>query len=120
MNLLFDDMPSYRTGIGLLAIHSAISLSDAIKVGLTGKKAKYQDHARASLELERICSSAGVGDKRGLVHFKWLLAQKTAIAYSQDRLDDSSLRQAVDKAQKFNAWAYNCFREILRDTEAQA
>lgn len=114
MNLLNDDVPNYRTGIGLLAIHSAISLSDAITVGLTGELGAYQDHARAARELERFCSSNKIPNKKGIDHFKWLLAQKNVVAYRQDRLDDASVKLAVDKAQRFSAWAYNYFQEILR------
>lgn len=114
MNLLNDDVPYYRTGIGLLAIHSAISLSDAITVGLTGKRRTYQDHAKAARELEGLCSSNKISDKKGINHFKWLLAKKNTVAYLGDRIDDSSLKQAVDKAQKFNGWAYTQFKEILR------
>jgi hypothetical protein len=114
MNLLADDVSSYRTGIGLLAIHSAISLSDAITVGLTGKRRTYQDHAKAARELERVCSSNRISDKKGIDHFKWLLAQKNAVAYQGDRLDDASVKMAVDKAKRFSVWAYNYFKEILR------
>jgi hypothetical protein len=114
MYLLNDDVPHYRTGIGLLAIHSAISLSDAIAVGLTGRRGTYQDHAQAARELEGFCSSNKVSDKKGISHFKWLLAEKNRIAYLEDRVDDSSVKLAVDKAQKFNGWAYTHFKEILR------
>jgi hypothetical protein len=117
MQLLADGLSQYRTGIGLLAIHSAISLSDAIAVGLTGKRGKYQDHAQAASELESFCSSSKVSDKKGIAHFKWLLAKKNEVAYRSDRLDDFSARMAVDKAQRFNAWAYTQFREILRVQE---
>lgn len=116
MRLLSDDVRVYRTGISLLAIHSAISLSDAIKIGLTGKRGKYQDHAQAALELDRLCASNGVTNRRGIGHFKWLLAQKNGVAYERHLLDDSSVRQATDKAEKFNAWAYNEFKEVLRAT----
>jgi hypothetical protein len=114
MELLNDDVSSYRTGVGLLAIHSAISLNDAITVGLTGKRKTYQDHTKAARELERVCSSNRIPDKKGIDHFKWLLAQKNEVAYQGDRLDDASVKMAVDKAQRFSAWAYNCFEEILR------
>jgi hypothetical protein len=114
MKLLSDGMSYYRSGIGLLAIHSAISLTDAIAVGLTGKRGKYQDHAQAVGELERLCSSNKVSDKKGIYHFKWLLAQKNAVAYQSHRLDDHSVTMAVDRAQRFNVWAYNQFREVLR------
>jgi hypothetical protein len=117
MNLLADDPSHYRTAIGLLAIHSAISLSDAITVGLTGKRGKYQDHGRGATELEGLCSSNRVSDKKGIAHFKWLLPRKSAVAYRSDRLDDASVKMAVDRAQRFNAWAYNEFREVLRAKE---
>ena len=114
MKLLNDDVKNYRSGVGLLAIHSAISLSDAITVGLTGKRGEYQDHAQAARELEKICSRNKVYDRKGVGHFRWLLSQKNAVAYEGVRVDDPSVRMAVDKAQKFSAWANVQFREVLR------
>lgn len=38
MNFLAEDIQSYKAAIGLLAVHSAISLGDAITVGLSGKR----------------------------------------------------------------------------------
>jgi hypothetical protein len=114
MKMLFDDVPSYRTGIGLLAIHSAISLGDAIVVGLTGKKEKYQDHAQAAQKLTKLCGSHKILNKQGIEHFRWLLAQKNTVAYQERRFDDASVRLAVDKAGKFSAWAYEIFKEVLR------
>jgi len=42
MRLLADDFGAYRTSIGLLAIHSAISLNDAILAGVTGQVASLK------------------------------------------------------------------------------
>jgi hypothetical protein len=120
MKLLADDIKSYRSGIGLLAIHSAISLSDAIKVGLTGKRGKYQDHARSARELSRLCASNKVSNTQGVNHLAWLLDKKNVVAYEHRRFDDDSVRLAVDKAEKFSAWAYNYFKEILRRAQAGA
>src|SRR5271170_167789 len=105
MKLLNDDVPHYRTGIGLLAVHSAISLSDAIRVGLAGERGTYQDHAQAASELQRLCSTNRISDRKGIGHFKWLLAQKNIVAYQAERLDDASVEMAVDKAESFSAWA---------------
>ena len=116
MQLLADDIPAYRTGVGLLAIHSAISLSDAICVGLTRKRGKYQNHAQAACELDRLCASNKISDKQGIDHFRWLLGQKNAVAYDHRRFDDGSVRLAVEKAERFSAWAYNQFKEVLRVT----
>jgi hypothetical protein len=60
MRLLADDFEAYRTSIGLLAIHSAISLNDAILAGVTGQSGKYEDHSNAARELERICGELKV------------------------------------------------------------
>ena len=114
MELLFLDLKAYRTGIGLLAIHSAISLSDAIKVGLTGKPGKYDDHMQAAKELDRLRKANGVKNANGIAHLSWLLSHKSAVAYQHDRIDDNSVRLAREKAERFNAWAYNHFKEILR------
>jgi len=114
MKLLNDDVSHYRSGIGLLAVHSAISLNDAITVGVNGERGKHQDHARAARELENICSRYRITDKKGVSHFKWLLSQKNAVAYQGGPFDDSSVKLSVDKAQKFNSWANIQFKEILR------
>ncbi len=114
MGLLSDDVTAYRTSIGLLAIHSAISLSDAITVGLTGEKQRYHDHAQAAKTLRSLCGSHKISNKQGIEHFRWLLAQKNTVAYQERRLDDASVRLAVDKAGKFYAWAYYYFEEVLR------
>ena len=116
MRRLNEGVESYRSGIGLLAIHSAISLSDAISVGLTGKRGKYEHHAQAARALDKLCGSNKISDTQGINHFKWLLGQKNAVAYEHPRFDDSSVRLAVEKAERFNVWAYNQFKEVLRAT----
>jgi hypothetical protein len=114
MELLSGDITAYRTSIGLLAIHSAILLSDAITVGLTGKKERYQEHAQAAKTLTSLCGSHKISNKQGIEHLRWLLAQKNTVAYKERRFDDASVRLAVDKAGKFYAWAYYYFEEALR------
>ncbi len=114
MNLLAEDIPAYRAGVGLLAIHSAISLNDAIVVGIKGARPKYEDHMRAVIELKKVCSLKQIADKNGIEHLAWLLAKKDRVAYSTDTLNDDTAKRAVDKAQRFARWAYNQFKGILR------
>ncbi len=54
MKLAALELAPYRTGIALLAVHSAISLNDAIAAGVTGKSGKHQDHLAAVRALEAI------------------------------------------------------------------
>jgi hypothetical protein len=113
MRLAADDLPAYRTGISLLAVHSAISLNDAIAAGLTGKISRHQDHRVAVAELERISRKHRIGNLNGIGHLRWLVSEKTKIAYSSQRLDDALVRMSVTRAERFQSWAYNNFKEIL-------
>jgi len=78
MKLAADDLPAYRTGIALLAVHSAISLNDAIAAGLTGKAGRHQDHLTAAAELERSARKHRISNLNGVSHLRRLLAEKTA------------------------------------------
>ncbi|MFZ3211282.1 MAG: hypothetical protein WA188_07180 [Terriglobales bacterium] len=105
---------TYSTSIALLAVHSCISLNDAISVALTGSRCKHQDHLRAAAELEKICNTHRIMNQRGVDHLRWLLARKIDIAYGTKRLDSQFVASAKDKAEKFSAWAYNNFEGVLR------
>ena len=113
MKLTALELVPYRTGIALLAVHSAISLNDAITAGLTGKKSKHQDHLAAVKELEGISRKHRIHNLNGIGHFRWLLTEKTRIAYGRERLDDALILMSVDRAERFHSWAYNYFKEIL-------
>lgn len=117
MRLLADDLPVYKTSIGLLAIHSAISLNDAILVGITGERRKAQDHLAAAAELEKICRQRKIENINGIRHFSWLLSKKTAISYGDQRIDEAVLKLSIDKAERFSNWAYSHFKEVLRVEE---
>lgn len=112
MKLAADDPSSYRTSIALLAVHSAISLNDAIATG-TGNKSKNQDHLEAARGLEKISRKLGVANLNGLQHFRWLLQEKSKIAYGRERPDDTFIRASITRAERFHSWAYNYFKEIL-------
>jgi hypothetical protein len=114
MKLLSDDLPAYGSSVALLAVHSSISLNDAIAVAVTGKRSKSEDHKRAAADLGKVCSAKKVTDRKGVHHLSWLLGSKTDIAYGSKRLDQVFLVAAKDRAERFQAWAYNNFKEVLR------
>ncbi len=116
MRLVADGRDAYRTGIALLAVHSAISLKDAITIGLTGKKSRHRDHSAAVGELEGLSRKYRVDNRNGVGHLRWLLANKSKIAYSRERLEDALVLASIDRAERFHSWAYNYFKEILHDS----
>lgn len=113
MKLVADDLESYRTSVALLAVHSAISLNDAIATAVAGNKSRHQDHSEAATGLEKISKKVGVGNLNGVAHFRWLLQEESRIAYSRDRLDDAFILSCITRAERFHAWAYNYFKAIL-------
>jgi cytosine/adenosine deaminase-related metal-dependent hydrolase len=115
MALLSEDMGIYGNGAALLAVHSAISLNDAV-LAAAGKRAKAEDHRVAIQLLEKTCSverkeAAGIG------HLRWLIERKSDIAYGQDRVSEKEMLLTVTKARRFATWAYTQFREVLRVEE---
>lgn len=101
MRLLADDLEAYRTAIGLLAVHSAISLNDAILAGARGERSKAEDHSAAARDLEQVCGELKIEKASGVRHFLFLLNRKTGIAYGDQRIDDNKVKSAIDRAEKF-------------------
>lgn len=119
MELLADDLIAYRTAVGLLAIHSAISLNDAIIVGTTGRRSKSEDHRAAAQDLKQVCHEMKVKDLEGVRHFTWLLSKKTLVAYGEDRINEDDLKSTISRSQRFENWAYRNFKEVLRVEETE-
>jgi len=113
MKLIQDDK-DYAEAVPLLAVHSAISLADAILVGLSGKRGSDTNHRDTIEALRQLCTSK----KRscdGLQHLSWLLANKTELVYGDKRLDpDTQVKMAGFRAERFATWAYKTFPEIAR------
>lgn len=113
MKLIQDDK-GYAEAVPLLAVHSAISLADAILVGLAGERGSDRNHRETVEALQQLCTSK----KRscdGLKHLSWLLANKTELIYGDNRLDpDAQIKSATLHAERFAAWAYPTFPEIAR------
>lgn len=113
MKLIQDDK-GYAEALPLLAVHSAISLADAILVSLTGKRGSDRNHRETVEAMQHLCASK----KRncdGLKHLSWLLTNKTELIYGDKRLDpDTQVKNAGLHAERFAAWAYTTFPEIAR------
>jgi hypothetical protein len=115
MSLLSQGMETYGAGAALLAVHSAISLNDAI-LAASGQRAKADDHRVAIEMLKKLCARHGI-EQAGIPHFQWLIARKTDIAYGANRISEKELQLSIAKAQRFATWAYVQFKEVLRVEE---
>jgi len=106
--------PDYIEAVPLLAVHSAISLADAILIVCTEQRASDVNHRETLKALQALCA-AGQRNSDGLQHLSWLLRRKTDLSYGDDRLDlDGDIKAARLHAERFAAWAYTTFPEIGR------
>src|SRR5439155_21773427 len=83
----------YWNSVGLLAVHSAISLSDAI-LAANGLRCSAEDHKAAAELLEKICREMA-RDWSGVKHFRALLSRKSDFAYGDQRIGFKDLDRAL-------------------------
>jgi hypothetical protein len=104
MRLMRDD-GLYRNSLALLAIHSALSFSDALRAGLGEERLARDSHKQAVDSLRKLLAPKGVKPGNGLNYLKELLASKSGVAYGDKRLSDNELRSLILGAERFSAWA---------------
>ncbi len=109
MNLLMDDIASYKSAVALLAVHSAIAYNDAVLKRLTGSTYKGQDHSEAARKTKAACVKKKINGKKidasGIQHLERLVAKKTSYSYS-GIVDVRIAQDAAMKATRFANWAY--------------
>jgi hypothetical protein len=103
MKLCQDDLSAYASAAALLAVHSAISYSDALLIGLGGKPPRGEDHQEAIPALKRTCSGAKV-DHQGIAHLQRLLSAKTDISYGERQVDNERIVALCVAAERFQVW----------------
>ena len=104
MKLCRDDLSAYASAAALLAVHSAISYSDALLIGFGGVRPRGENHREAVTALKRACTKARV-DQQGIGHFQKLLSVKTDVSYGEKRFDDERVEALCNTADRFRVWA---------------
>jgi hypothetical protein len=111
MRLMCGD-DSYRNSSALLAIHSAVSYSDALRVGLGEQKRSADDHSKAVDALQNILPSKQVSDQSGFGHLRFLISNKSRVAYGSQTLTAKELEMLLTKAERFASWANTLARRL--------
>jgi hypothetical protein len=104
MRLCRDDLSAYASAAGLLAVHSAISYSDAVLMGLGCSRPRGENHREAIAALKRACTRARV-DHQGIAHLQSLLSAKTDISYGERQVDTKRIEALCVAAERFQVWA---------------
>lgn len=112
MRLLQEDLTEYKLSSALLGIHSAISYSDALRLGLGCTDISADDHRAAASDLRSRLTSRRMEKTQGASHLEKLLSQKSRIAYSADEARESEVEDIVKRAERFASWAEETARQL--------
>lgn len=104
-------MNSRWPAIGLLAVHAAIALADAILVATEGSRSKSENHADASRRLRDWCSAKRL-EATGIKHFEWLLENKTHFSYGERPVLAERLQASKMKLDQFFVWVLRTFPDV--------
>jgi hypothetical protein len=111
MVLLQEDR-AYRNSSALLAIHSAISYSDALRAGLGDERLASDGHDRAADALQNLIGARYPHGGSGVSHLRFLLSRKNVVAYSAKRMEHSDYESLFTRAGRFAKWADTAAREL--------
>jgi hypothetical protein len=103
MKLCQDGMSAYASAAALLAVHSAISYSDALLIGLGGARPRGENHREAISALRLVCTGAKI-EPRGIAHLQKLLSAKTDISYGEKPVNEVRIAALCDAATRFETW----------------
>jgi enoyl-CoA hydratase/carnithine racemase len=108
---LVADDADFTSALALLAVHSAISWSDAVAVKLVGSVVKNEDHMTAAQTLEKRCASRRL-NRDGLKHLKKLIQEKSKISYGDQRTTSDAARALSISAERFEIWAIKTLERL--------
>jgi hypothetical protein len=102
----------YWNSSALLAIHSAVSYSDALRLGLGDQKLSADDHQKAADSLQKLLASKHLEDQAGFKHLRFLLSKKNLVAYGDQRLEYTDYEALFTRAERFAQWAGKTGRKL--------
>ena len=94
----------YWNASGVLIVHAAIALADAIAIKLAGVKSRDEDHHETIALLEEVVA-AGEEKKKALQHLRRIIDHKNAVSYSGEIYDRTDIEQLWKQVARFREWA---------------
>jgi len=100
----------YWNAAGVLLVHAAIALTNALTVRLAGTKSAGEDHAQAAALLQ----ATVLGDedsKRALRQLRSLLLEKSRVSYSGEIYNRRDVERMRKHFERFTGWAEKLLME---------
>lgn len=94
----------YWNASGVLIVHAAIALADAIAIKLAGVKSRGEDHHETIALLEEVVAP-GEEKKKALLHLRRIIDHKNAVSYSGELYNKKDIEQLWKQVARFREWA---------------
>jgi hypothetical protein len=94
----------YWNAAGVLLVHAAIALTDALTVKVGGVKSAGGDHMPAAALLETVVAIDADG-KKAIGHLRALIEEKTLVSYSGEIYRREDIRRMGRHLDRYRAWA---------------
>lgn len=96
----------YYNAAGVLIIHSAIALADALTIKLSSKKSRGDNHYEVISFVKDIVPYDNKKNK-ALDHLKQLIDHKNAVSYSGDIYSRKDIDILLKHYERFGSWVIN-------------
>ena len=94
----------YWNAAGVLFVHAAIALTDALTVKVGGVKSAGEDHMLAADLLESVLAVDAEAQK-AIRHLRALVQEKTLVSYSGAIYRQEDVRRMARHLERFRRWA---------------
>jgi len=93
----------YWNAAGVLLVHAAIALTDALTIKVGGVKSAGEDHMLAADLLETVLALDAEA-KRAIGHLHALIQEKTLVSYSGEIYRQEDVRRMARHLSRYRAW----------------
>lgn len=100
----------YWNAAGVLIVHAAIALTDALTVKVGGVKSAAEDHRLAADLLETVLT-VDPERKKAIGHLRGLLEEKNLVAYSGEIYRREDIRRMHRHLERYRNWANRLLTE---------
>ena len=100
----------YWNAAGVLIVHAAIALTDALTVKVGGVKSAAEDHRLAADLLETVLT-VDPERKKAIGHLRGLLEEKILVAYSGEIYRREDIRRMHRHLERYRNWANRLLTE---------
>ncbi len=94
----------YWNAAGVLLVHAAIALTDALTVKVGGVKSVGEDHMLGADLLESVLAIDAEG-KKAIGHLRALIQEKNLVSYSGQVYHREDIRRMARHLTRFRGWA---------------